>query len=84
MSDDGMVFDRMFYLVGREDLGPLENFTWRDGMDYPMVLEHGNYLYVLHSGGLGGQKQSVELQRVRLTDLDRLIMQDARADLSFP
>ena len=34
------------------------------------LIEHEGYLYLAHSGG----KQSVEIQRVRLADLDSLRM----------
>lgn len=74
LSDDGMVFDRLYYLVGGH----------RNGVDYPMVMEHEGYLYVAHSGGYGGRKQSVELQRVRIADLDKLEMVDARAQPGKP
>jgi hypothetical protein len=69
ISDDGLVFDRLYYLVGGQ----------RNGVDYPMVMEHGGHLLIAHSGGYGGRKQSVELQRVRIADLDGLEMTDARA-----
>lgn len=58
LSNDGLIFDRLFYVVGGR---------W---VDYPHLLEHEGYLYIAHSGG----KQSVEVQRVRLADLDRLKM----------
>ncbi len=74
MSDDGMVFDRLFYLAGGE----------RNGVDYPMVMEHDGYLYVAHSGGRGGRKQSVEVERVRIADLDKLEMVDARTQPPEP
>ena len=64
VSEDGMVFDRLFYLVGGE----------HNGVDYPAVLEHGDYLYIAHSGGRGERKRSVEIQRVRIDSLDRLDM----------
>lgn len=56
LSDDGMVFDRLYYVVGGRHV------------DYPHVIEHAGHLYIAHSGG----KQSVEIQRVRIADLDRL------------
>jgi hypothetical protein len=68
VSDDGMVFDRLYHLVTGD----------RNGVDYPMVMEHEGYLYIAHSGGYGGRKQSVEIQRVRISDLDDLEMVDAR------
>jgi hypothetical protein len=69
ISDDGLVFDRLYYLVGGQ----------RNGVDYPMIMEHDGYLVIAHSGGYGGRKQSVEVQRVRIADLDGLEMTDARA-----
>jgi hypothetical protein len=62
LSADGLVFDRMFYLVGGRHI------------DYPHMIEHGGYLYIAHSGG----KRSVEIERVRIADLDKLEMKDAR------
>ncbi len=64
ISDDGMVFDQLFFLV-EGDLG---------GVDYPHVIEHNGYLYVAHSGGQGGRKQSVEVERVHISDLKDLKM----------
>ncbi len=53
ISDDGVVFDRMGYLVGGRHV------------DYPHLLEHEGYLYVAFSGG----KQSVEVLRININDL---------------
>lgn len=64
VSDDGMVFDKMFFLVEGD----------RNGVDYPHVMEHDGYLYITHSGGHGGRKQSVEVQKVRISDLEDLEM----------
>jgi hypothetical protein len=58
LSDDGMVFNQLFYLVGGRHV------------DYPHMMEHGGYLYIAHSGG----KQSVEIQRVKISDLNALKM----------
>ncbi len=58
LSRDGMVFDRLFYLVGGRHV------------DYPQVMEHDGHLYIAHSGG----KRSVEIQRVRIADLDTITM----------
>ncbi len=58
VSDDGMVFHSLFYLVGGRHV------------DYPHVMEHDGFLYVAHSGG----KRSVEVQRVRIADLAGLKM----------
>jgi len=54
VSKDGLVFDRLFYVVGGRHV------------DYPHLIEHDGYLYIAHSGG----KQSVEIQRVRIADLE--------------
>ena len=54
LSDDGMVFNKLFYLVGGRHV------------DYPHMIEHEGHLYIAHSGG----KRSVEIQIVRLADLD--------------
>ncbi len=58
LSDDGLVYTRLFYLVGGRPV------------DYPHMIEHEGFLYIAHSGG----KRSVEIERVRLSDLDRLRM----------
>jgi BNR repeat-like domain len=55
-SNDGMVFTRMGYLVGGRRV------------DYPHVIEHEGYLLVAFSGG----KQTVEVLKIRIADLDRL------------
>ena len=48
ISEDGMVFDKLGYLVGGRRV------------DYPHVIEHGSFLYVAFSGG----KQTVEVLRI--------------------
>ena len=58
LSDDGMVFSKLFYVVGGRHV------------DYPHMIEHAGYLYIAHSGA----KMSVEIERVRIADLDRLKM----------
>ncbi len=58
LSADGLVYDRLFYVVGGRHI------------DYPHMLEHEGFLYIAHSGG----KQSVEIQRIRISDLDGLRM----------
>lgn len=58
LSNDGIVFDKMFYLTGGRHV------------DYPHIIEQGDYLFIAFSGG----KQSVEVVRVRLSDLDQLEM----------
>ncbi len=54
ISDGGMVFKRMGYLVGGQRV------------DYPQVIEHKGHLLVAFSGG----KQSVEVLKIRLAELD--------------
>ena len=56
LSDDGLVFNRMFYLTGGRHV------------DYPHMIEHNGYLYIAHSGA----KQSVEIERISLADLNAL------------
>ncbi len=56
ISDDGLVFHTMAYLVGGR---------W---VDYPHVIEHDGHLFIAFAGG----KQTVEVLRVRLADLDGL------------
>lgn len=55
-SDDGVVFNKMFYLTGGRHI------------DYPHVLEHEGDLLI----AFAGEKQSVEVLKVRLSDLDNL------------
>jgi hypothetical protein len=56
VSDDGMGFHTMGYLVGGRRV------------DYPHVIEHEGYLLVAFSGG----KETVEVLKIQFTDLDRL------------
>lgn len=58
LSEDGMQFNQLFYLVGGRRV------------DYPHLIEHDGFLYIAHSGG----KRSVEIQIVRLADLQKLQM----------
>lgn len=58
ISDDGMVFTKMFYLVGGR---------W---VDYPHVIEHNHSLLIAFAGG----KQSVEVLVVKLSDLNKFQM----------
>ncbi len=59
-----MVFNKLYFLVEGD----------RNGVDYPHMMEHDGFLYIVHSGGHGGRKQSVELQRVKISELDKLEM----------
>lgn len=54
ISDDGMVFNKMGYLVGGR---------W---IDYPHVIEHDGYLYVAFAGW---RKQACEVIKIRIADL---------------
>ena len=58
ISDDGLVFDKMFYLVGGRQV------------DYPHVIEHDGCLFV----AFAGKKQTVEVIKIRLSDLNVLEM----------
>jgi hypothetical protein len=39
-------------------------------VDYPHVIEHDRYIYVAHASA----KQTVEVHRIRISDLDNLQM----------
>ncbi|MCR6720071.1 MAG: exo-alpha-sialidase [Chitinophagaceae bacterium] len=56
ISDDGVVFNKMYYLTGGRHI------------DYPHVIEHDGHLLIAFAGG----KQSVEVMKVRLSDLEKL------------
>ncbi|MFI4876222.1 MAG: exo-alpha-sialidase [Blastopirellula sp. JB062] len=58
ISDDGVVFTKMGYLVGNRHV------------DYPHVIEHDGHLLV----AFAGQKQTVEVLKIRLEDLNALQM----------
>ncbi len=58
ISDDGIVFTKMGYLVGSRHV------------DYPHVIEHEGYLYVAFASA----KQSVEVLRIDMAELDQLEM----------
>lgn len=69
ISKDGMVFDKMGYLFGGRHI------------DYPHVIEHDGYLLVAFSG----RKQSVEIVKVKISDLDKLQMPiESLADIPDP
>jgi hypothetical protein len=61
ISGDGMVFTKMIYLVGER---------W---IDYPHVIEHDGQLLIAFAGG----KQSVEVLKVKLSDVDKVQMPTA-------
>lgn len=54
ISEDGLIFRRMAYLVGARHV------------DYPHAIEHQEHLLVTFSGG----KQSVEVLKIKTKDLD--------------
>jgi len=58
ISDDGIVFNKMFYLVGGRHV------------DYPHVMEHDGHLLVAFNTG----KQTIEVIKIRLSDLNSLPM----------
>ena len=53
-----MVFTKMVYLVGGR---------W---IDYPHIIEHDGHLFIAFAGG----KQSVEVLKVKLADVDAVKM----------
>jgi hypothetical protein len=59
ISEDGMVFTKMGYLTGGRHI------------DYPHVMEHEGYLYVVFAGSV---KQMIEVLKIRISDLDGLDM----------
>jgi len=61
VSEDGRVFTKMIHLVGGR---------W---VDYPHVIEHDGHLFIAFAGG----KQSVEVLKVRLADVDAVKMPTA-------
>lgn len=61
LSNDGLIFDRMFYLVGGRHV------------DYPHAIAHEGFLLV----ACATLKQTVEVFKIRLDDLDRLKMPQA-------
>ena len=58
ISDDGLVFTKMLYLVGGRHV------------DYPHVIEHGDSLFIAFAGG----KQTVEVLKVKLSNVDAVKM----------
>ena len=56
ISNDGMVFNKMGFLVGNRLI------------DYPHVIEHEGYIYVAFNSA----KQSVEVLKIKISDLDNL------------
>lgn len=58
ISDDGIIFNKMFYLVGGRHI------------DYPHIIEHDGHLYIAFAGG----KETVEVIKVKLSDLNAMTM----------
>ncbi len=58
VSDDGIVFNKMIYLVGGRHI------------DYPDIMEHDGYIFVAFASA----KQTVEVIRVKITDMDKVSM----------
>jgi hypothetical protein len=65
ISDDGLVFNKMAYLVGGRHV------------DYPHVIENDGYLYVAFAGA----KQTVEVLKINLTDLNNIKMPGKESDI---
>jgi hypothetical protein len=63
VSDDGLVFNKMGYLVGDRHI------------DYPHMIEQDGYIYV----AFGGAKQTVEVLKIKITDLNDLEMPSKEA-----
>ena len=58
ISQDGLVFNKLFWLIGGRHV------------DYPHIIEHDGHLLIAFSGA----KQTMEVMRVSLDELDRLAM----------
>lgn len=58
ISQDGLVFNKLFWLIGGRHV------------DYPHIIEHDGHLLIAFSGA----KQTMEVMKVSLDDLERLEM----------
>ena len=58
ISNDGMVFSKLGYLVGGRHI------------DYPHVMEHNGYIFVAFAGA----KQTVEVLKIKISDLEDIKM----------
>ena len=58
ISQDGLVFNKLFWLIGGRHV------------DYPHIIEHDGQLLIAFSGA----KQTMEVMKVSLDDLERLVM----------
>ncbi|MEQ8337456.1 MAG: hypothetical protein RIA62_08925, partial [Cyclobacteriaceae bacterium] len=54
----GLVFTKMGFLVGERNI------------DYPHLIQVGDYIYVTFDGA----KQTVEVLKIKISDLDKLKM----------
>lgn len=61
ISRDGLVFTKLFWLIGGRHI------------DYPHIIEHDGHLLVAFSGA----KQTMEVMKVSLDELERLVMPDS-------
>jgi hypothetical protein len=61
ISQDGLVFTKLFWLVGGRHV------------DYPHIVEHDGHLLVAFSGA----KQTMEVMKVALDELERLVMPES-------
>jgi len=68
ISPDGLVFTKMLYLVGGRHI------------DYPHVIEHEGNLFIAFAGG----KQSVEVLKVKLADVDAVQMPAGQLSVQTP
>lgn len=59
ISDDGMVFTKMGYLIGGRHI------------DYPNIIQHEGYVLIAFAGSA---KQKIEVLKVKITDLNALDM----------
>ncbi|MDF1814997.1 MAG: exo-alpha-sialidase [Verrucomicrobiales bacterium] len=61
ISKDGLVYNKLFWLIGGRHI------------DYPHIIEHDEHLLVAFSGA----KQTMEVMKVSLDDLERLEMPES-------
>ncbi len=61
ISQDGLVFTKLFWLIGGRHV------------DYPHIIEHDGHLLVAFSGA----KQTMEVMKVSLDELERLVMPES-------
>lgn len=61
ISQDGLVFTKLFWLIGGRHV------------DYPHIIEHNGHLLVAFSGA----KQTMEVMKVSLDELERLAMPES-------